>query len=438
MKARMTKRRCAGLWAGAALAVHAHEAVACGGVFAPPQSAQVVTDNSMVLSISARQTTLWTQPRYAGRAADFSWVFPLRYTEGTRFSLASDAFIPVTELLTAPSIVEPTPAASSCERAADAGGLTDGPGLVDGGVSVPVMVTVGPYDVAVLRATDPAALRTWLQTNGYAVPTAIEPVLAHYVAQGLDFVAFRLHPGEGADRLPPIRVTMPGALMRLPLRMIAAGAGDHVRLRLVIFSQGRVEAANFPNGELTDADLVWDWSSPPDPSAAFAAAFQRLNARNGGRLWLTETARGYARPQWEYTVMRAWFGPPDAGVDDGGAPDAGPVARASALDDVALAFDALGDEAVVTRLTADLATTLLDRDLDLAASTAGDRPALYRYGTELHRPAAPTCGPAAPDAGCSCRAARDDRPATRGLVASLCALSAGLLARRAARSRERP
>lgn len=425
-----------GLVACAVFASNARDADACGGVFSPPRAAQLVTDNSIVMSISAAQTTLWTQPRYAGRATEFSWVFPLRYSESTRFALASDTFIPVTERLTAPTLTAPTPVVTTCVNTIDGGGFNDGGLRGDGGVIVQVMTTLGPYELAVLRGSDPMALRTWLQANGYVVPTTIDPVLGYYIGQSMDFVALRLRPGEGADRLPPIRITMPGALMRVPLRMIAAGAADHVRLRLVIFSASRIEAMNFPNGEFTDTDFVWDWSQPPDSSAAITAAFQRLNARSGGRLWVTEAARMRYGSEWSYALEDARRGLPDAGVGDGGTPDAGPVQRAEASDDLALAFGASSNMAYVTRLYADLTVPLLDRDLDLAASAAAERWEIYRYGTELHRPAAPDCRPPAPSGGFECRAAPNQEPAARIPVAALFAFAVGAaLSRRRAGTR---
>ena len=54
------------------LLVGAGEARACGGCFAPPGAAQVVTDHRMVLSLSERQTVLWDQFQYSGAPEEFS------------------------------------------------------------------------------------------------------------------------------------------------------------------------------------------------------------------------------------------------------------------------------------------------------------------------------------------------------------------------------
>lgn len=382
-----------------ACVISAHTAGACGGIFVPSGSAQLVTDNRMVLSISSQQTTLWTQPRYTGRTEDFAWVFPLRYTDDTQVVLADDAFIRVTEALTAPWVRPPSPVQTTCDLSTDGGRGGSFDGSIDGGVIVKPLPPIGPYAAVVLRGSDPMALRTWLQTNGYAVPTTIESMLAYYTSQALDFIAFRLRPEQDINRFPPVRITMPGAVTRLPLRMIAAGAGERVRLRLVIFSAGRAEAMNFPNGEMTNSDLVWDWSQANPATVAFTQALQRLNARNGGRLWLTETARSRARAEWIEASMRGVT--LDGGSDDGGTGDGGAPPTASASDDIAAAFAPHGDRAYVTRLTADLAVSLLDRDLDLAASVGGDRSETYGPGRELNRPAAATCDPSE---GCNCRA----------------------------------
>jgi hypothetical protein len=152
----------------------------------------------------------------------------------------------------------------------------------DPGVVVHREEVVGPYQLDIIGGTDPMAVRDWLQANGYTVPAAAAPIIDYYTAQHSDFLALRLRPGEGIDRMSPVRVTTPGMNPALPLRMIGAGVGDHVGLLLTVISGGRMEAMNFPNGEINEQTLTYDFAAPNDPARDYLAAFTALNTDAGG------------------------------------------------------------------------------------------------------------------------------------------------------------
>ncbi|MBI5513401.1 MAG: DUF2330 domain-containing protein [Deltaproteobacteria bacterium] len=386
------------------------EAPGCGGCFAPPSAAQVVTDHRMVLSLSTRQSTLWDQFQYTGRPEDFSWILPVRYTDATRVQLASDDFLQLLTNLLVPALQPPSPPPlePGCtfpppapEGRADASFPQDAPPPPDSGVTVLREEVVGPYAVAIVRGTTGMGLRTWLRMNGYAVPAAVEPVIDHYLGLSMDFIALRLRPGEGLQRMVPVRVTLEGYQPRLPLRMIAAGVADRVGLSLTVFADARIEAMNFPNAQLSDDDFTWDWSRPPGPlGELFVSAFNARNRAAGQRLWLTEAAQLQERAA---LTNLARFFPPRAGF---AGPDAG-MSASTAVDDVGVAFEGLRNPAMVTRLRADLPGAMLDRDLELAASDLGERPRTYGFGHELNRPVFSRCPFPIFDAG-----AQDVVPAT--------------------------
>lgn len=382
----------------AALAGAPSEVSACGGCFSGPQTVQVVTDHRMVLSISGTQTTLWDQFQYTGQPADFSWILPIRYTERSNVAIADDGFMRMADGLTAPVVTPPT--RPFCGRGATAAGAPNAAasdaGAVDDSVTVLRQEIVGPYAVSIIRGTDAMAIRNWLASNGYTVTPPVEPIIDYYTSLSMDYIALRLRPGEGINRMSPVRVTLEGTQPTLPLRMIAAGVADRVGLSLVVIAPSRYEAMNFPNGEIREADLTYDFSRRSSPAADFLAAFNALNRANGGRLWLTESATRQRRADWEsaapgYRAPPTRGGPPfgrDAGappppVDagaDGGAPATDPV------DDVRVAFAGLGDAAVVTRLRADLLGSMLSADLRLQASDRALRARNYTYGRLLNDP----------------------------------------------------
>jgi hypothetical protein len=268
---------------------------------------------------------------------------------------------------------------------------------------------VGPYAVSIIRGDNPMAIRDWLSMNGYTVPAPVVPIIDHYTAMRMDYIALRLRPGEGINRMSPVRVTLDGAQPVLPLRMIAAGVVDRVGLSLVVIASSRYEAQNFPNGEVRNSDLTWDFTRPGNPAADFLAAFNAQNGANGNRLWLTESATRQTLSDWTRLAPsfrnpttpvgpggRPPFDagspppPPDAG-DTGDAGDAGDAMMTTdPTDDVRVAFEGIGPDAMVTRMRADMLASMLTQDLQLRASDLGLRAREYTYGRLVNDPG-PTC-----------------------------------------------
>jgi hypothetical protein len=447
------------------------EANACGGCFTGPTTVQVVTDHRMVLSIARTQTTLWDQFQYSGNPADFSWILPVRYTERTQVALADDGFMRMADSLTAPIV---TPPNNPCPQRFAADGTApaaaaDAGASADGGVTVLRQEVVGPYAVSIIRGENPMAIRDWLRMNGYAVPREVEPIIDHYTAMRMDYVALRLRPGEGINRMSPVRVTVEGLMPLLPLRMIAAGVADRVGLSLVILAESRYEAMNFPNGEIREADLTWDFARPSNPAADFLAAFDALNRAMGDRLWLTESAMVHTQASWLEAAptfqrlpdpecppwMPACRRPPlaDAGTEadagDGG------MAPTNPTDDVRVAFTGLGERAMVTRLRANMLASMLTQDLRLGASDRGERNRNYTYGRRLNEPGPMCVGvrmptspgdatadggtlgtmPVSSEGGIRCATAPGRREDHATVLASLFALGSLGLLRRARRRR---
>ena len=367
-------------------------AAACGGCFSPPTAVQVVTDHRMVLSLSRERTVLWDQFRYTGRPEEFSWILPIRNGPSVVVEAAENVFLTAMDDVSAP-LVNPPPSRFRCQVSSGGGcGFSSRPALpsmaADDGSGRPTVnvynsTVVGPYQVTTLGGTDPMALRNWLQANGYAVPPAVAPILDFYVEQRMDFVAVRLRPGAEVTQMQPLRIVMPGYVPTLPLRMIGAGIADKVGLVLTVIAESRVEAMNFPNGEVRDADLVFDYDAPStDAAADFLAQFNRINRASMGRVWLTESARrleGGDVTSARSVRCSGSFGtvpPPECAT---------PPAENS---DTALAFRPFAGSAVVTRLRADLNASALDRDLQLAASDRPGRSRSYNYGTLRNDPCA--------------------------------------------------
>ncbi len=402
-------------------------AEACGGCFAPPGAVQTVTGHRMVFALSTTQTTLWDQFSYAGNPADFSWILPIHFSPEVSVRLADDRFMRIMDNTTAPVLTPPQRPyryCSTCDRFF--GGTADAGSANDARVVVHREEVVGPYAIAIIGGSDPMEVRNWLRDNGFAVPPAVVPIIDHYTAMHSDYLAVRLRSSVGVSRMTPIRITMPGYQPVLPLRMIAAGVSDSVDLSLIVVSAGRIEAQNFPNGEIRESDLTYDFDHATEPAQDFLAEFRRLNALNSGRLWLTEVSTRRTLDDYMNFAQGAISGQPsdggfcpDASTGDTGSVDAAedapstldvtamdPDAMTGACrepdprDDVEVAFRGLGSSAQITRMRASLSPSGLDRDLQLQAGPSTDRAREYRYGHILHMPPEPPpCPPTPTDCG---------------------------------------
>ena len=122
---------------------------------------------------------------------------------------------------------------------------------------------VGPYATVQLHSTDSGALDAWLTTNGFDIPAAVQPILDAYVMGGFDFLAMKLLPNQGVQAMRPVRVTMPGASLSLPLRMASVGTGAVTGITIWVVADGRYEPQNFAFFHIDDSQLVWDWSTNP-------------------------------------------------------------------------------------------------------------------------------------------------------------------------------
>jgi Uncharacterized protein conserved in bacteria (DUF2330) len=148
-------------------------------------------------------------------------------------------------------------------------------------------VTVGPYEVVQLHSKDGSALNTWLDSHGYKIAAADAPVVAHYVAEGMDFLAMKLVPGEGVSAMQPVRVTTQGAFPTLPLRMVSVGTGATTGITIWVVADGRWEPQNFPFFTIGNADLVWDWNTN---SSNYEALRQSKEKALHGAGWLIESS----------------------------------------------------------------------------------------------------------------------------------------------------
>jgi hypothetical protein len=481
------------------------DADACGGCFhepppppkpnGPPEVESVITDHRMVFSISQTQTVLWDQVRYAGDPKLFAWVLPIH--PGARIELSHDAFIAALDASTRPVVSPPPPrycpgsgfssgggggggigcGASSESATMASGGGTDFDAGSTPGVTVISQETVGPYEAVTLRSTMGDSLETWLTTNGFDVPASIQPTLSAYAAEGFDFIALKLQPGQGVQAMQPVRIVTQGADLSLPLRMIAAGVGANVGLELYVIAEGRYHTQNFPDAVVDFAKLTWNGTSM---SSNFAQLEEAALTAGDGRGWITQAATqapfyavngtGLNPGLYEtyVSLCQPTFPPPqpacdaatappvdasssdaaddggEGGASDGGsdaaAPDAAtcpPPPPIDTCDDIDVATLGIQGTPWVTRLRARLPAQALGvGDLRLEATVQSVVSNLHQtstYSDPSYDPCPPTTSGAQPSSsssGCSCNAMREDQRFGTWLLLGVTAFGTAAMLRR--------
>jgi MYXO-CTERM domain-containing protein len=143
---------------------------------------------------------------------------------------------------------------------ADAG--VSNTGAADSGASSGVQVlfrgAVGPYDSAVIQSSDPAEMRAWLETNGYAVTDRMMEAVLPYVAKGDALLALKLLNGKSSGDIQPIWVTMEGSEVCVPIRLTAIAAIEDMDITTTVFSDlGRAIPENYFHVELNLARIDW-------------------------------------------------------------------------------------------------------------------------------------------------------------------------------------
>ncbi|MBL8679184.1 MAG: DUF2330 domain-containing protein [Myxococcales bacterium] len=259
----------------------------------------VVSDHRMVLSLSRERTTLWDQFQYAGDPAEFVWLLPIFDDSRVEFATSTDDFLSWVDALTAPSFTVTWPL--TCINSQGSSVRVDpqrswpsmsfaqlSPAFDVGDPDSPRTrsALVGPYEVFLIPAGPrDRSLLAWADTHGVRIEGLARTLVDEYDARGAGYVVARLRPGVGAKRMQPIRITFAGYQPRLPLKMIALGAGDAVTLSLFVLSDGAMRVRGKPE-YLLDGTMVPFVRSTPE-----YARYVENTVRPTPGAWLTESSQ---------------------------------------------------------------------------------------------------------------------------------------------------
>lgn len=220
---------------------------ACGGFFCDRVQPVDQSGETIVFETDGDTVTTHVRVQYSGAAQDFSWVLPVPGVPDV--FLSSDALFDLLLGVTEPrgdasrvadgDCVPPWGSLYDADVDADSDADTDRDPDTDGLVDVLAETTVGPYETAVIDASDGAALTDWLQTNGYGVPPTFADASAPYLTGDMNFLALKLQKTASLGDLRPLGIRWPGDHPSIPLTLTSIAAVDGMPLNVLILGEAR-------------------------------------------------------------------------------------------------------------------------------------------------------------------------------------------------------
>lgn len=202
-----------------------------GGMFFPwnPRGVPEVLQPTQKVYIrwDGSQEKLLIQTRYEGPAEAMIWIVPVPSQPTVERGDAA-----IFDELHAETV---SPALSYTEFATlQVFGPTSSLGRSGGSSEVEWRRRVGDYDVVLLRPTGAENVLQWLNSNEFAVPGEIAPVLEDYIREGWWMVASRIHPDALTDitrdkladgTLHPLEFAFESSACVYPMRLTRMAAG---------------------------------------------------------------------------------------------------------------------------------------------------------------------------------------------------------------------
>ncbi|MBZ0119984.1 MAG: DUF2330 domain-containing protein, partial [Sandaracinaceae bacterium] len=244
---------------------------ACGGFFCNRQQIDQAGERILFAYEPDGSVTTVVQIQYTGPSESFAWILPVP-AEPT-VDVGTDELFRQLELSTAPRVYldprtvgrcrqEPSCPWAGWETAFDsdragAPGASADAGAPPPSVEVTFRGSVGPYDVAVLAAIDPTALRTWLVDNDYFIPDSAASQLDHYVALGHHFVALKLLKDRASGEIQPIVLRSSNRQPCIPIILTAIATVPDMPITAYFLADRRARPFNYMlvNPDLESVDL---------------------------------------------------------------------------------------------------------------------------------------------------------------------------------------
>ncbi|MGY0058566.1 DUF2330 domain-containing protein [Streptomyces sp. LZ34] len=281
-------------------------ACGCGGLVPGRNTTVAVAREASVVRWDGRTEEIVMSLTVGGDAREAAWIMPVPHRATVR--LGDRALFDEVRALTAPvhrtrHYFWPRTGDWPFEgrKIEYAGGAPDGaPSAAPPRVGVVSRERLGPFDVARLTATDPGALRDWLEEHGFQLPDRLAEGLKPYVRAKWEYVAVRLAPaaadgrGEGGKAvlggtLDPLRLTFDSARLVYPMRLSRL-AKTPQNLELYVLAPHRME----PRGDIGGGAPRMTYAGWFTPGQAPLGDLAELAGR---RMFLTGFQQSFPRPE---------------------------------------------------------------------------------------------------------------------------------------------
>ncbi|MET9448558.1 DUF2330 domain-containing protein [Streptomyces cinerochromogenes] len=279
-------------------------ACGCGAMVPGPATRIAVSDEQSVLRWDGRQEQIVMRLTVNGDAEHAAWIMPVPHRATVRlgdpalFDQLSEAVAPVHR--TRYHFWPRTGDWPFDDRDLAGAGA---PPPAAGGARVGVVgrQRLGPFDVARLTATDPAALQDWLRAHGFALPDRLRTALRPYVDRHWEYVAVRLVPDTRGTplhgALDPLHLTFAADRPVYPMRLSRLAGGPQW-LALYVLAAHRMETRSAIGGPRPHVLFAGRVGTRQGPLGKLAAGTPYLTA-------LTQVFPEPARISGDHELRRA-------------------------------------------------------------------------------------------------------------------------------------
>jgi len=240
-------------------------AQACGGFFC--QNVPVdQTGENIVFVADGTTVQAFVQVQYQGEATEFAWIIPTPSLP--EVGVTSDAIFGYFAQNYRRAASINTTFHGSCntycwddqfagmDAVQDTGFADAGTG---GGVEVIEQGQTGPYDFAILRATDAQVLFDWLGANDYNLPATAIAAVEPYALMGDEthFVALKLQKDASVGDLQPVKLTYAAEQPMVPIQLTAIAAQPDMPIYVTVLGASRAVPENYLDAVLIEGPQAY-------------------------------------------------------------------------------------------------------------------------------------------------------------------------------------
>lgn len=233
----------------------------CGFYVAKADSKLYNQASQVVIAKDGNRTILTMANDYQGAIKDFALVVPVPVIlQQEQVRIGDPQIIERLDSFSAPRLVEYFDE-DPCEvlRPMPAGGGLRGPIPASPperfqqdslGVTVEAKFSVGEYDILILSAKESDGLETWLNQNGYKIPSGASPLLRPYIRQNMKFFVAKVNLAEfeksGYNFLRPLMIAYESPKFMLPIRLgMINSTGEQDLIVYILSPKGQAEITNY-------------------------------------------------------------------------------------------------------------------------------------------------------------------------------------------------